>query len=466
MGSRKIRTFLLVVGLGVLGSITALQLLRSVPYATMIYLIGSSLVLMALEPFVGLILYLAFYFVRPWLLVPGFSNTPVLLIIGGAAFVSMVLRQGTQTRRLLLTRAPQDFMVFWLLLAVFVSHVVHGRLGNAVLYASNFAHVVIAYFLITNLVLCAARLRTVMHCLGLLMVWMCVQAVVIRYTGTGIGNVTMYGERVRILGLTGDPNLLGAGLLMFVPFFVLETARRSSVWRRSYAAIAVLLLCHVVVLTQSRGAVVASVVVGTLFLMKWRGILKGVLLGGALVAAIYFLGPARLSEFGPSEPSAFGRLIVWKRALAEFASNPVFGIGSAQSGGGIEHVPHSAFLQAAAELGLFGLVPWVLLIFVSMKNAFFVAVHARSVAHAELGLLMQALFFGYGAWIVALMFVGNPYYDEFYIMAGLCAAGTNSFVDMSESRFKLFERKDLAYGVLLIVLSLVTHQLLLSVLEV
>jgi O-antigen ligase len=429
----------------------------------MLYVVGLALLFMVIEPFAGLILYLAFYFVRPWVFLPGFTGVPVLLVIGAAAFVNMLARQGIRRRSATLLKAPADYLLIWFFLAIMVSHLAHGRLNDALSYGSAFLHTIVAYLLITNLVDGPRRLRLVMQCLGVLMLWMAIQGVLLRYSGISVGGVTMYGERVRVLGLTGDPNLLAAGLLMVVPFLLWQTLRPSGFWTRVYSVIAVILMCHVVILTGSRGGIVALVVIGTVFLGRALGPVRAAVVGFAVVAGIYLFGPARLQEFGPGEPSAYGRLVAWERALGELRESPVFGIGSAQSGQGVEHVPHSAFLQAAAELGVFGLLAWVLLLFLSMKNGFFVASRAKRMGHTEFGSVMEALCFGFGAWIVALLFVGSPYYDEFYIMAALCVAGANIFVGMSPSRYRLIEKRDLGYAALLVVLGLTTHKLFLHI---
>jgi hypothetical protein len=464
MTTRQIRTTLFFLGVCVLAIVTGLQVVRSLPHSGMFFIMGLALVFIVMEPFAGLIVYLAFYFVRPWAIIPGFEGVPALLIIGAATLVSMLVWQGV--KRGAFVRVPQDYLIIWFLLAIVVSHVFHGHFDLAVRYGYVFVHVVIAYLLITNLVSSVHRFKIVMHTLGLVMVWMAVQGLMLRYAGIGIGGMTMAGERVRVLGLTKDPNLLAAGLLLLLPFFVFEMTRVGGFWRRLYSAIAVVVLTHVIFLTESRAGGLAFAALTIALLVRSLGVLRAAVLGSAMLVAIYYLGPARLHELGTAEPSAFGRLVVWKRTLGEFQASPVFGIGSHQSGQGMELVPHSAFLQAASELGLFGLVPWLTLIIVSMKNALFVSNCARGTEHTEIGLLMEALFLGYGAWLIALLFAGSPYYDEFYIVAGLCVAGSIVFVKRGRSRYKLMEKRDFGYAVLLAALGLVTYGLYLRVLGV
>jgi O-antigen ligase len=465
MTSARIRTTLFLLGISVLGGVAAVQLVRSVPHAIMFYLVGLGLLLMVLEPFMGLIVYLTFYYVRPHVLIPGFSNAPVLLVIGGSAFVSMLISRQVGRRGPSTVGAPQDYLLMWFFLAIVLSHLSHGRVGDAVSLGYAFLHTIVMYLVIINTVSSVRRLNIVLHCLGVLTIWVAIQGLIVRYMGRGVGGVeAVEGERVRVLGFYGDPNILAAGLLLLVPLFFLEMTRPGSVGRRLYSAIALLMLCYVVFLTNSRGGALTLAIVGTLLLARTVGVARGVLLGLFLAAAIYFLGPSRVHELDPTEPSAFGRLLAWKRAFGEFGASPFFGIGSKQSGVMTrELVPHNAFMQAAAEVGIFGLVPWVLLIFVSMKNAVFVRKRATVAAYGKLALLSEALFFACLAWSVSLLFVGSPYYDELYIFLGLSAAAAKIFAQMSQSRYQFIEKRDVSYAVLLIVLGLGLHRLVLYV---
>jgi O-antigen ligase len=258
-----------------------------------------------------------------------------------------------------------------------------------------------------------------------------------------------------VLGFANDPNLLAAGLLLLFPLFFLEMSHRGSIAKRVYSAIALVLVCCVVFLTKSRGGALTLAVVGTLLMARRVGWTRGVMLGLFLAGAIYFLGPSRVHELDPTEPSAFGRLLAWKRAFGEFQTNPLFGIGGNESGPMTgELVPHNAFMQVAAELGIFGLIPWVTLIFLSMKNAVFARKRAAVAEYGKLGLLVEALFFACLAWIVSFLL---------YIVLGLSVAAVNIFARVSRSRYQLIEKRDFGYAMLLIGLALGLHRFLLYV---
>ena len=467
MNPRKIREAVFVIGLCVLGGLTAVQLVRSVPHAAMFYMAGVALLLVVLEPFAGLIVYLVFYYVKPWLLIPGFSDAPVLLVVGAATFVSMLISKGIERRGTPIVKAPQDYLLIWFFVAILASHLVNGRADEAFARGYGFLHTIVLYLIITNTVSTERRLNAVAQCLGVLTLWVAVQGVIVHFRGTGLGGVeAIEGGRVRVIGFSSDPNILAGGLAMLVPLFFLELTRPRDVLRTLYAGAAVALLCYGVFLTNSRGGALTLALVGTLLMMRKIGVAKGVVLGLVLAGALYVFGPSRVQELNVSEPSAIGRLVAWKRAFGEFGGSPLFGIGSHRSGASssgemVALVPHNAFMQTAAELGIFGLLPWVLLIFASMKNLVFVSRNAGESAYGRLGLLSDALFFGCLAWNVSLMFAGSPYLDELYIMLGLGVAAAQIFVQGSSTRYQLLERKDVGYAILLIGFVLGLHGLVL-----
>lgn len=454
MTSTTIRTVLFLVGLSILGAVAGLQLVRSVPYATFFYVVGLVLMFSVLQPLVGLVVYLATAYVKLLWLIPGFTNFPLNLVIGATTFASMLIREAISERRMTVVKSGPDLLLIWFLLATVVSPLAQGRMGAALSDGYGFLNCVILYLLITNLVNSVRRLDIVLRTLALLTIWVAVEAIVQSYWGSGIGGVTPYvdseGSRAKVLGFSGDPNYLAGGLLLPIPFLFLELSGSSSIGKRMVAAVATLLICFAIFQTGSRGGALTLAVIGTLLLIKVAGLRKGVVLSVLVVAAIYLLGPSRFKNLNPTEPSSFGRILAWEESFEEFAASPLFGIGSGRAGHVRGVAPHSGFMQAAADLGLFGLIPWVLFILVTMKNALFVSRRAAGDGLARLCLLSEGALFGCLAWVITLVLVGSPYLSSLYLMAGLCVAAANIFVQMTGSRYVLVEMKDYAYAMLVI----------------
>jgi O-antigen ligase len=143
-------------------------------------------------------------------------------------------------------------------------------------------------------------------------------------------------------------------------------------------------------------------------------------------------------------------------------AHPLFGIGAyAWVDKYRTLVAHNSFLHCAAEVGVFGLLPWVLLILLAMKNTWFVSQRGVAIAFGRLGLYAEAILLACLAWTLAAVFVSKTYNALLFILIALSASATNLFIDKSGDKFQVFERRDLIQGVLLMISGLIVFKLFL-----
>lgn len=171
-------------------------------------------------------------------------------------------------------------------------------------------------------------------------------------------------------------------LLLLVILFRAAAQRRISLWQ------AALILPSVYFLVRSgaRGPLI-SFVVALLFYIAWLGELRprvkfGVLGGlSALLITAFSLIPDRTSYFyqalfnpeisptlDPSANSIQERLMFIEMAIKEFLENPVIGVGTGNSVGGIGY-PHNVWIEVAAEFGILGLLIFIALCVVVVRTA-------------------------------------------------------------------------------------------------
>jgi O-antigen ligase len=173
-----------------------------------------------------------------------------------------------------------------------------------------------------------------------------------------------------------------------------------------------------------------------------------------------------MAEISVADPSAQNRMLAWSTAYRIFGDSPVFGIGADAWFRRYDTlVAHNSFLHCAAELGVFGLIPWVLLLFVSVRNLGYVAAHAAGgesgTRRATLGLLAGLL-----AFTLAALFISKTYHALLFLFVGLSAAAVNVYIDDTGGRFQLITRRDVFLGLGLVVAGLVVFKLFLVVVGV
>jgi probable O-glycosylation ligase (exosortase A-associated) len=165
-----------------------------------------------------------------------------------------------------------------------------------------------------------------------------------------------------------DNNGAGLMLAMAVPACVFIWESHRQIWRWFFAAM-VPVLVHAVLMTYSRGAMVAILVTSPLIFLRSRH-KRTMTIGFAALAFIIpmLAGPEIRERFFSVERyeedhSAQSRFLSWNAGFEIAKAYPVFGIGPRNSplvirqyGGDIPgRVIHSQYLQVAADMGFVGL---------------------------------------------------------------------------------------------------------------
>lgn len=173
------------------------------------------------------------------------------------------------------------------------------------------------------------------------------------------------------------PNSVAGGLAMLLPLTVGPALGAKSKWLRAASALATLFAAAVLVLTQSRGALVGSVLAVSVMFILWnRWFLLVIPAGVAAAAALAVLGSDWLSKLllsgmaTSAVESLEGRFEIWTRALYMIRDFPITGAGL----GMFDHMldllyplhmvtletdiyhPHNVFLFEAVSSGLPGLI--------------------------------------------------------------------------------------------------------------
>ncbi len=302
----------------------------------------------------------------------------------------------------------------------------------------------VIYYLLGRVVITPWRLRVFLFVLLLLNLKLAQFSIRQYFSGLAYwGNaatMAKFGAGGGSTGFFGNAGDFGVAMAVIWPLSaMLLFARMKKSWRLMLLITNATIL-GAVIFCGSRGALVGA---GLAVLGAWLRNPKriaGPALALVLVASIiYVLPDANKDRFRKAmspekDETATIRLTLWKAGLQMFEDHPVFGVGlgnfpavyrrsyvnsSIQQA---EWAPHSIYIQALSELGLFGAVPmlalWLMLLYVNFrtrKNLRVAGYPERSLEYClsvgiDLGLLG---FLGSGAFLTVL------YYPHLWILLGL-----------------------------------------------
>jgi len=200
----------------------------------------------------------------------------------------------------------------------------------------------------------------------------------------------LYERFTLLVSDTANPNVMAGAIVILLSLaagLILFSRRNFSRFERLLLWFCALLMAVVLVLTQSRGALLGlgaalALLAGLRWRWGWLFLLAG---AGGMTAAIFAAGPDRVLQFVAGATSLGGwegRVEVWSRALAMIGDFPLTGVGMGgftqaadllypffqYRAGSVEHA-HNLFLQVAVDLGLPGLLTWLAVLVFSCKAA-------------------------------------------------------------------------------------------------
>ncbi len=270
------------------------------------------------------------------------------------------------------------------------------------------------------------------------------------------------GFSFRSFGLIGSPGWFhnsgeyAIQMLIFGPLAVAIVLSLKDYWGRYkkwffYVAAATGYMA--VIGASSRGAQLGLAAVGIWFLLKHENGLKGLLAIVLIAVVLYYLLPdeqlVRFHEMG-NDQSSLQRLAYWHYALQHVIPEfPVFGLGynnwldyvgfMVPEGMGPDHivqVQHNIYIQAASELGITGLLSFILLVIFAFVNNRKTRVITKSLNNKLLFNLSYALDAGLIGFLVAGSFVTVLYYPFFWIQIAMIVIVNNIANKIQQARIK------------------------------
>lgn len=256
--------------------------------------------------------------------------------------------------------APQYLLLPVFMVFAMLTKIANGWVGGIVLILAYFGPVVMAFFLMANALNTRRRLVGMMAvftvCAGIMSLHGIEQVQLgVGWTGIGLSQET----RIQYVGIFNDPNDLGMVFIMCLPMAMLLAGRGGLFGlRRLFWWTVAAVLVYGVYLTDSRGTLLALVVMLGVYAWRRYGMMAAGGLGAAALVALMAL-PSRLQELEVSEDSAAGRVDAWYEGLQMFFADPVFGIGAGGYSDLDQLTAHNSFVLVLTETGFIGFTLWL-----------------------------------------------------------------------------------------------------------
>ncbi len=432
----------------VLAVVFSLLLTQSEMFALAAYSVVLGLTMIFIEPYIGLLNYLVFLYLRPQEFIPGFVGMPVMLMIGGATAGLTLVHMAVRRSSLGLRHMPQHYFVLLFFASVALSHLSHGNLNGAVNAVNYLLPVIILYFLVAALVDSEKKVRATLFLLLVMTLFLAGQGIYQYITGVGIAGQELFQNRIVSIGIFSDPNDLSLAMLLILPFPVLLFFDASNVLSKFAYAFCALALAVTVFLTESRGGILSLGFLMLIVVAMRYGIWRGIIMGAVMAVIITALGPSRMGEISTGEASAHARVASWTVAFDLFQWNPVFGVGQGMFTSYHPKTAHNSVLLALAELGFVGLFAWMALFYSSIKNLHDVKLEAMDAGNRRLALYADSVKLGLVAFFTGSMFLSRTYSPLLFILFGLAGVITTVFLRHSGEKYALFDKKDWRNGLM------------------
>ena len=226
----------------------------------------------------------------------------------------------------------------------------------------------------------------------------------------------------------GGNNELGLAMLMTIPLMRYLQVEESRYWLKLGLTGAIVLTLVAVLGTQSRGALVGLVVMGSIFVWKSPKRITFILLAAAAVPLVLGFMPeswwARMDTISnyQEDASSMQRIEAWKHAWLIGTTYVMGGGFEANVASGARDV-HSIYFEVLSEQGFPGLVMFLSLLAFTWLSAGWIVRQAKK--HGELkwaenlGRMLQVSGVAY---CTSGIFLGMAYFDYIYLLVALVVA--------------------------------------------
>lgn len=366
----------------------------------------------------GLLLATVILLLRPQEFIPGMQAVPIMQI---AIAIPLLVWLGSDSNTKRLDIPPLRWLVMFVILAM-IGLGANGWWGGGIDLLNRMLPALAFFLLVASATRRLPDLKRFLWVLALCCVVLVFHGWQQRTYGYGFtGEMPVQGNRIRYIGILNDPNDLG--LLFNVALVGVGYLYWTSPDRRSRVVPSLIgaTLLYGIYLTDSRGAMLATITAAMLVLYRARG--KAAALTALGIGIPILLAATRLSTISADEESAEGRIDAWSEGLLMLRESPFFGVGYngfSDNNGGL--TAHNSIILPLAELGIPGYVCWFTFCAYCAAMCWRASRDLSTTVDQDGRKAAQAIVIMGLAFFVGAMFLSQSYKPMLFIVAGLAVA--------------------------------------------
>ncbi len=379
----------------------------------------------------GLAIYLALEFLRPEVLFPQMIDVPIMFWVAIATIVVWLIEMtiaGWPWEQLQSTR----FFVAFLAVAMISSALNHASGQKLTNDFNDIGKLLCMYLIVVQSINSEGKLRFVLTVLMSLILVLVVEGIAFSQ-GWPIAGFRFDNQgRMEYSGIFRDSNDLGQIYAVGWTIILFHLVNGTGMLEKMADVVLLTLLAWAMLLTGSRGTMLAAIIGVFLSGRRSFGLVKPALVAFSIFVVMNQLGISRMNLFSSGETSAEERVIAWGQGWYMLRANPVFGVGPLNFHNYHPLAPHSTLVQVGAETGLIGLFCWVGLLYSPLRTTILNLLpgHGLEAGTTFRELQMQAALL---VCLVSSMFLTRAYLFPIYLLLGLVlAAGRRTDAETEE----------------------------------
>ncbi len=314
----------------------------------------------------GLFIYITLEFLRPEVLLPGVQEQVmqwVALATIGVWILEMILT-GHRWRPFPSTR----FFLGFLLVGLVSAGLNYVSLDRLLVSVGDQIKLFCIFLIMVQSIDSEGKNRFFLRFLVLLCVYLAAGGIAWTQGYAVPGFSWDNGMRLQYSGIFKDSNDLGQMFAVAWTLVLFHLVNGKGAWKKIVDLLVLAVLAWAILLTQSRGTIVASTIGVFLSFRKRLGTVVPAVFALVILIGMNLAGMARMDRLSAGETSAEERIQAWSQGWYMFRSHPLFGVGPENFTKNHSRAAHSSLVQVGAEAGLLGLFCWIGLLYFPLRQ--------------------------------------------------------------------------------------------------